>query len=303
MVKENREKARNYFWFTTVLLSLFALNSCGSDDGQGFVSDRVQVEATIAEGQDVNAQGFWNQAQLVWQDEFDGNELSTDKWLLETTNKVGDYQGWQKYTLTDNLEISKGTLKITAKKVGEGQKFGDYTSARLNSTFAFKYGRLEMRAKMPDHKGSGLWAKLFMLGDNINAVGYPTCGMLGILEYVSHAPNSTFVTVHSTEFRPDNNPSANSGFKPLETVDEEFHNYGVLWTDKYVKFYLDYIDNVIYTYNKPSMATDQNWPFAKSQYFVMDIVVGNEFTNSNGVDDTIFPAVMEIDYVRVYHPN
>jgi len=56
-----------------------------------------------------------------------------------------------------NAFVSNGTLKIVVKKEGEGQKVGDYTSSRILSKLPFKYGRMEIRAKMPDYKGKGLW--------------------------------------------------------------------------------------------------------------------------------------------------
>ena len=95
--------------------------------------------------------------KLIWSDEFDGTTLNTSNWVNETNIDVNNE--WQKYTNGDNLAIKDGILTITAKKVGSGQKKGDYTSGRINSNGlkTFLYGRMEIRAKLP--AGRGTWEK------------------------------------------------------------------------------------------------------------------------------------------------
>jgi beta-glucanase (GH16 family) len=289
-----------------LILTIFSLLifSCSSSDEN---SDQVtfgkpEINDTSVRTNDVNSEDYWSNTRLVWSDEFDGNELDMEYWIAETSLAGVGYPGWQDYTANDNVVVSNGTLKIIAKKTGEGQKAGDYTSARLNSTSAFTYGKLEIRAKMPKENGSGFWSKLFLLGNNIGVVGYPKCGQVSLIEYISHVPNQFFNTVHTANnVLTGTKIAANSGFVSLETTEEEFHLYGILWTDKYLKFYVDDIENVAYEFSLPSSPNENNWPFTKSFYFVLDTAVGNEFTDGNGVNDAIFPSTLEIDYVRVYH--
>ena len=108
--------------------------------------------------------------EMVWSDEFDGDSLDLKKWKFETGAHGWGNNEWQNYTDGKNVEVSGGTLKINAIKTGKGQKAGDYTSARLNTIENFTYGRVEVRAKMPNLKGKGSWPAIWMLGADIKKV-------------------------------------------------------------------------------------------------------------------------------------
>ncbi|TFG74594.1 MAG: glycoside hydrolase family 16 protein [Flavobacteriales bacterium] len=249
---------------------------------------------------DVFAADYWNSAELVWQDDFDGDALSAEKWSFETGADGWGNNEWQDYVANDNVEVSNGTLKIIAKKVGSGQKTGDYTSARLNSKKTFMYGRMEIRAKIPDDRGKGVWPALWMLGNDIQSTGWPACGEIDIMEYVSYDPNTVHFSIHSTANNHVNGTQITSGPVELMTIEEKFHNYGLLWTDKYMKFYIDDIENVQLTFFRPATSNAENWPFSKPFYFLMNIAVGGNWGGLEGVDDSIFPSIMEVDYVHVY---
>jgi len=289
------------FFKTTILFGLVSLLffGCKSDDQEDY--GKIEINDTSVVNADVNAADYWSNTELVWSDEFDGNSVSESNWVFEVGSAGKEFTELQNYTEQGSVTVSNGTLKIHAKKTGNGQQEGDYSSARLNSKYAFTYGRLEMRAKLPNANGNGLWVKLWMLGNNIDTVFYPACGEIAFMEYVSHLPNEIYTTVHTAHNSVGNGVPFNSGPVPLDTAEEEFHNYGVLWTDEYLKFYVDSIDNIIYTLSRPPSANDNNWPFTNSQFFVMNIAVGGIYGGVEGVDDNIFPATMEVDYVRVYH--
>ena len=242
----------------------------------------------------------WNKAELVWNDEFEGEEIDTTKWKFETGAHGWGNNEWQNYTAGPNSTVRDGILRITAEKVGEGQKAGDYTSSRMNSKESFTYGRMEVRAKVPDLKGKGVWPAAWMLGENIGEVGWPDCGEIDIMEYVSFAPNEIHFSIHSKANNHVQGTQITSGPLPLETVEEEFHNYGIMWTEDYLKFYLDHVDSVKLTFNKPANPTQENWPFDKPFYFLLNLAVGGNWGGAQGVDDSIFPSTMEVDYVRVY---
>ena len=249
-------------------------------------------------GEDVFAPDYWDDAELVWSDEFDGTALSQENWKFETGNNGWGNNELQNYLNEGNVEVSNGTLKIIAKKENvDGSK---YTSARLNSKKEFTFGKIEIRAKIPEDKGKGIWPALWMLGNDINSVGWPACGEIDIMEYVSYSPNEVHFTIHSTANNHVKGTQITSGPVPLETIEEEFHTYGVLWTDKYMKFYIDTEDNIKLNFLRPSISNSDNWPFSKPFYFLMNIAVGGNWGGLEGVDDSIFPAVMEVDYVRVY---
>lgn len=268
-------------------------------------SDSPQEDATpnkppVAGVPDVSDPAYWDSAELVWSDEFDGDALNTDNWLFETGAHGWGNNELQNYVESGVAEVSGGTLKITAHKTGSGQFTGAYESARLNSKRSFTYGRLEFRARIPEHKGNGIWPALWMLGSNIGSAGWPRCGEIDIMEYVSFEPDQIHFSLHSTANNHANGTQITTGPVPLETVEEEFHNYGVLWTRDYIKFYLDDPANVKLTFVRPSPTTAENWPFSQPFYFLMNIAVGGNWGGLQGVDDSIFPAVMEVDYVRVY---
>src|SRR5690606_1231073 len=162
-----------------------------------------------------------------------------DIWDYETGDfsnpNMGD--GIQVYR-KENVELSGGTMKIFAK-----EKNGVYTSARLSGKKAFKYGRIEIGAKLPAQETKGLWAKLALIGNNIDNVGWPMSGEIDIMEYFSNSPDNIYHYIHSSTYNSANGTliSANS---PLESAEEEFHAYGILWTDKYIKFYIDNPNNI-----------------------------------------------------------
>ena len=249
---------------------------------------------------DVDAPDYWDDAELVWSDEFEGDALDTEKWRFETGAHGWGNNEWQNYVEDGVTEVSDGTLKITARKVGSGGNTGDYESARLNSRQDFTFGRLEIRARIPEHKGNGIWPALWMLGSNIGTVGWPHCGEIDIMEYVSFEPDQMHFSIHSSANNHMNGTQITSGPVPLETIEEEFHTYGVLWTSKYLKFYLDDPANIELTFRRPIPTTAENWPFSQPFYFLMNIAVGGNWGGLQGVDDSIFPATMEVDYVRVY---
>ena len=279
------------------------LSSCSSSSDSE--PEITQSTDTNSEGVDTvvldpNSVDYWDNAELVWSDEFDGTTISTTNWSFETGNHGWGNNELQNYQAQGNTRVSGGILKIIAKKNNNSAVNGAYTSARLNSKRSFKYGRMEIRAKMPEHKGNGTWPALWMLGDNIHTVGWPLCGEIDMMEYVSYKPNTTHFSIHSKANNHSDGTEITSGEVELESIEEEFHNFGLLWSEKYIKFYVDDIDNIQFTFRRPIAPNNNNWPFSNDFYFLMNIAVGGNWGGYQGVDATIFPAIMEVDYIRVY---
>jgi beta-glucanase (GH16 family) len=124
-----------------------------------------------------------------------------------------------------------------------------------------------------------------------------------MMEYVSFKPNKTHFTIHSSANNHTNGTEITSGAVDLESIEEEFHNFGILWSSKYIKFYVDDIENVQFMFRRPTSSTVENWPFSNNFYFLMNIAVGGNWGGLEGVDMSIFPATMEVDYIRVYQVN
>ncbi len=280
-----------------LILNSLLLGSCSEDDSRDPepVIERPKVTMEIPTNGNID----WNNVRLVWNEEFDQSTSLSQVLVFESRNisnpDIADQlQEYRK----ENVGLSEGTLKIYAKKNGDV-----YTSARLNGKYAYKYGRIEISAKLPGEEKNGLWAKLALLGEDINTVGWPDAGEIDMMEYFSYKPNKTFLNVH-TGYNNAANGTLISATNELETVEEQFHAYGILWTDKYIKFYIDNPDNIIYTLNRPATPTEDNWPFDKQHYYLLvDLVIGGRHAGAEGVDDSLFPAIWEIDYIRVYHPQ
>lgn len=239
---------------------------------------------------------YFDNMTLVWSDEFDGATINTDNWTFETGATGWGNNELQNYTNGDNADVVDGKLIITALKVDDNMEAGSYTSSRIISEGKkeFQYGRLEIRAKLPF--GTGIWPAIWMLGSNFRSVGWPACGEMDIMEYVGYEPD----VIHSTVHTPSGyGANANGSSKTLETCEEEFHVYGLLWTEKKLVFYTDNIENVTHTYF-PVIKTSENWPFDQPHFFILNVAVGGNWGGAQGIDNSIFPQKMEIDYVRVY---
>jgi beta-glucanase (GH16 family) len=239
---------------------------------------------------------YLSNLEMVWSDEFDGSSVDLENWTFETGASGWGNNELQNYTNGDNSEIMDGKLVITARKVNESKTAGSYTSSRLitKDKQNFLYGRMEARAKLPS--GTGIWPAIWMLGSNISEVSWPACGEIDIMEYVGYEPN----TVHSTVHTPAGYGGDGKGTSTtLQTAEEEFHNYGIIWTERSIKFYIDDPENIRFTYS-PSIKNEDNWPFDKPQFFILNVAVGGNWGGAQGIDNSIFPQQMEVDYVRVY---
>jgi beta-glucanase (GH16 family) len=254
---------------------------------------KVATQTIVIDADDPD---YVNPENLVWSDEFNSASISAANWTFET----GDH-GWgnnelQMYTNGSNAHIEDGKLIITARKVNDNKQAGSYTSTRMISLGKreFTYGRFEIRAKLPS--GTGVWPAIWMLGANINSVGWPACGEIDIMEYVGFEPNTVHATVHTPSGYAGN---GNGSSKALETCEEDFHIYGIIWDEDKIQFYTDAPENITHTYS-PAVKTAENWPFNKPHFFILNIAVGGSWGGVKGIDNNIFPQTMEIDYVRVY---
>ena len=243
--------------------------------------------------------------QIVWADEFEGSgAINTTNWFHQTQLPNGE--SWynnevQHYTnRTDNSNMSDGNLNIIAKK----EVFTDqghtkqYTSARLNSKFAFTYGRVEVRAKLPT--GIGTWPAIWLLGRNINeagaywetqgygAVSWPACGEVDIMEHWGSNQNYVSSAIHTPS---SSGATINHGGQTIPTASSAFHVYALEWTEEKMVFSVD--DVVHYTYN-PAVKNADTWPFDDDQYIILNIAI------EPGIDPAFTQSTMEIDYVRVY---
>lgn len=239
-------------------------------------------------GKAADAATSWN---LVWSDEFNGTSLNTADWTAE--NGTGG-SGWgnnelQYYTnRSQNLQVTGGNLVITAQK--ESYNGSSYTSARIKTQGkkSFTYGKIEARMKLPS--GQGIWPAFWMLGSNMDTVGWPKSGEIDIMERVN---NNAYVngTVHW-----DANGHAEYGKVSGNLDFSQYHVYSVEWDAKYIRWYVDgSLFNEFYIENN----TGNTEEFQKPFFLLLNLAVGGNWPGSPNAS-TAFPAQMLVDYVRVY---
>ncbi len=236
---------------------------------------------------------------LSWEDEFDGDSLNAAYWTQELGDGCPNNCGWGnkelQYYRADNTILSKGNLIITAKKQSFGSR--QYTSSRIvtKGKKFFKYGRIDIRAALP--KGKGLWPALWMLGSNIDAVSWPSCGEIDIMELAGDLPNRVVGTVHFGSNTADHQYKGNSKYLPgNEDFNSSFHVFSLNWEADKIEFLVD--DQIFYTVT-PATVNGAAYPFNKNFFFIFNVAVGGNFPGDP--DGTAsFPQSMIVDYVRVF---
>jgi len=244
---------------------------------------------------------------LVWADEFEGEgQIDTSKWFQQNLLPLGNswYNGEvQHYTdREENSFLDSGYLHIMAKK----ETFTDqgvtkeYTSARLNSKFAFTYGRVEARAKLP--LGEGTWPAIWMLGKNIiepgaywteefGTVSWPACGEIDIMEHWGYNQNYVQAALHTPS---SFGATVNKQGLLATDVSSTFHTYAMEWSPEKIDFFLD--GALYYTYD-PEVKDLDTWPFDADMYLLLNVaMVGN-------IDPAFTQSPMILDYIRVYQAS
>ncbi len=261
-----------------LLASLLAIVSCSIDETQ-----TVTTFTQLVMEDDFNATGAPNSA--LWS--FDigtGNAISGSGW---GNNEL------QYYTdRSENIKAENGMLKITANK--EDFMGSQYTSARILTKGKFEqaYGRFEAKIQLP--WGQGIWPAFWLVGNDIDTVGWPQCGEIDIMEYRGQTPTTTIGTIHGPGY------SAGESVGKEYTLDNnrfdtDFHVFGIEWGPEYINFY---VDDVLYNQLTPDDVTGE-WVYDHPFYIILNVAVGGDFVGSPNAE-TSFPQTMLVDYVRVY---
>lgn len=235
--------------------------------------------------------------KLVWFDEFEYSGLpNSSKWGYDTGGHGWGNNELQFYTSArkENARVENGKLVIEARK--ENFKSANYTSARLitKNKGDWKYGRIDVKAKLP--KGRGMWPAIWMLPTKWEYGGWPESGEIDIMENVGYMPDSVLGTVHTKAYNHSIGTQKSGGlnFKDLSSA---FHVYSIEWYENKIDFLVD--NKKYFTFNNDKTGS-ASWPFDKEFHLLLNIAVGGNWGGKFGVDDSIFPQKMEIDYVRVY---
>lgn len=269
----NRVKI-NRLCVSCLVVLFLSVNACSTDD--------TQTVTTMT--------------QLVMQDEFDTDGvLNPNIWTYEIGRGIN---GWgnnelQYYTdRPENVKVENGMLHITA--LNESFEGASYTSGRLitKGLFEQKYGRFEARIQLP--WGQGLWPAFWLLGNDIDTVGWPQCGEIDIMEYRGQQPTIMHGSVHGPGYSASEAISKSYDLMN-DRFDTGFHVFGIEWGPDYINFY---VDDVLYNQITPEDVTGQ-WVYDHPFYIILNVAVGGNFVGSPN-NQTVFPQTMLVDYVRVY---
>ncbi|HTS44238.1 MAG TPA: glycoside hydrolase family 16 protein [Puia sp.] len=234
--------------------------------------------------------------QLVWADEFDSAGLpDSTKWGYDTGGSGWGNNELEYYTSDrmENARVDSGNLIIEARNESYGGK--NYTSARLvtRKKEQWTYGKFEIRAKIPS--GVGTWPAIWLLSATDPLV-WPDDGELDIMEEVGFNPNVIYGTAHCKAYNGAQGTQKGSNIA-VPSAQSEFHVYTLEWTPTSVAWYVDSTNYFIY--GPPNFSFDY-WPYTSDFYLILNIAIGGNWGGQKGVDNSIFPQQMLVDYVRVY---
>ena len=255
----------------------YTVNVVAKSQGGLSISKSIQVSVVVTQA-------------LLWSDEFDVDGApNSGKWGYDIgtgTNGWGNSELQYYTSRPENAVVQGGVLKI--KAIRESFSGSAFTSSRLLSKgkFSFKYGKIEVRAKLP--VGVGTWPAIWTLGNNINTAGWPACGEMDIMEHKGSELNKIYGTLH---YPGRSGGNADGSTKIITNATTEFHIYSLEWTASFIKIYVD--DLLFHTVaNSPAI------PFNQDFFILLNVAMGGTFAGA--VDPAFTNSTMEIDYVRVY---
>ncbi len=246
--------------------------------------------------------------ELVWSDEFNTPGLpDAKKWDYE--------EGWvrnnelQYYTRrrAENAVVTGGMLVITGRKEKypnpkykagskdrrKNRKHADYTAASLitRGKFSFRYGRIEVRAKLP--KGKGVWPAIWTLGVDRSVNRWPRCGEIDIMEYVGKDPHRVHGNAH---YAVDGKHRSMAGRHKTKAPYDGFHVYAIEWFPDRIDFYFDKVKFHTFPIDRAGKGADN--PFRRPHYLLINLALGGSW--GGPMDDKILPQKYLVDYVRIY---
>jgi beta-glucanase (GH16 family) len=244
-----------------------------------------------------------SERKLIWSDEFNVPGLpDSTKWNYDLGTGCPRICGWgnnelQFYTArrSENARVENGNLLIEARRE-KWLENKEYTSARLVSKQKgdWTYGRIEARIKNP--AGRGVWSAFWMLPTDWKYGDWPRSGEIDIMEHVGFKADSVFATAHTKSFTNSKGTENTRAFYQLD-VESTFHVYAVEWRADRMDFFVDgFLYNTFVNQHK----TVDEWPYDQRFHIILNLAVGGNWGGTKGVDESIWPRRMEVDYVRVY---
>jgi beta-glucanase (GH16 family) len=240
---------------------------------------------------------------LLWQDEFDGPRLDSASWTIEHmpdpfNEELQYYPNRPDNSPNANVLIEDGILVLEARR--EDYEHRRYTSGRINTKGKreFLYGRFEARIRLPAEVG--MWPAFWMLGGNIDEVGWPACGEIDIMEGKGRLPSWTSGALHRGPDPASNLITASEYQLPTGDFHREWHLFAVEWQPEQIRWYVD--DVLFQTFDRPAEVELAYWPFDRGRPFflILNLAVGGWFDSPHMPPENLEPQRLLVDYVRVY---
>ncbi|MCF7925819.1 MAG: family 16 glycosylhydrolase [Candidatus Izimaplasma sp.] len=284
---------------TITLVLLVTLSACNGTNNNNY-NDRSLVTDDCDHLDNIDE---W---QPVWCDEFDEDGLPDDtKWDYDVGGSGWGNNELQYYTESDldNAYVEDGNLHIQALK--EAMSGRDYTSARLVTKYRgdWLYGKIQIRAKLPE--GRGTWPAIWMLPTEWQYGGWPDSGEIDIMEHVGYDEGNVHGTIHTAAY--NHGLGTQIGYsKTVEDATSAFHVYEMEWEPNKITLFIDGEQFAQFGYNPMANIGTENsdaWPFDETFHLILNIAIGGFWGGAQGVDDSLFPTEMVVDYVRVYQKD
>jgi beta-glucanase (GH16 family) len=239
--------------------------------------------------------------EMVWSDEFNYEGLpDKTKWNYEEGFIRNEERQYYTRDRIENARVEHGMLVIECRKdhfTPKDHAPVDYTSASLTTVERanWRYGRIEVRAKLP--RGKGVWPAIWTLGTDFPKVPWPLCGEIDIMELVGKDPNHIYGTLH---YRSEDGRNAeDQGKLEADSLSDDFHIYAVEWDADRIDFLFD--GRKYHTAFLEKAGKGENNPFHKPHFLILNFALGGAW--GGPIDDAILPQQFLIDYVRVYRRN
>ena len=243
---------------------------------------------------------------LVWSDEFDGTSLDIDNWTIDIGDGCPDLCGWGnnelEYYRPENVAVADGYLTLTAREEFYGGRY--FTSGKVltRDKQYFRYGRIEMRAKIPT--GGGMWPAFWMMPQDDVYGGWAASGEIDIMESASE---TTWIdgTIHFGGEWPNNAYSGGAYAPGGVNFADDFHVYAIEWEPEEIRWYVDdvlYSTKYYWQWYSEGDPDNPLAPFDQDFFIILNAAVGGDYTGCTypGCITADLPQEYIIDYVRVY---
>ena len=256
---------------------------------------------SLSFGWPLPAQAQGDKWKLVWSDEFEGKTLDYSKWEAEVNAFGGGNQELQMYTdRKENLRVEEGCLVIEARqdRPNIAGTIREYSSARIRSKHRgdWKYGKFEIRARLPG--GKGVWPAIWMLPTDEVYGAWANSGEIDIMEVKGQEPDTVHGTLHFGKQWPANKYATGTMKLKKGNFTDDFHLFAIEWEEGVIRWY---VDGELYQTQKEWESGGGKFPAPFDQRFhlLLNLAIGGNFLG-NPDASTPFPRKYLVDYVRVY---